>query len=67
MAEQKPIHIKKSKEGSFKAACDRRGQSMSECKKSVLAKNSKASPALKKKAQFAKNAAGWSHKRKDQR
>jgi hypothetical protein len=53
------ITIKPSKRGSFTAAAKRSGQSVPAKTASVLAPGSKASPALKKKAQFAKNSKSW--------
>lgn len=55
------IHIKKSKRGTFTAAAKRAGMSVQAYAKKVLAKGSKASPAMKKKANFARNAAKWKH------
>lgn len=52
------IHIKPSKRGTFKAMAKRAGKSVQEEASAVLA-NPKASPAAKKKANFAKNAAHW--------
>lgn len=56
---KKPIKIKKSKRGSFKKMAKKSGKSVQQEASAVL-KNPKASKAAKKKAQFAKNAAGWS-------
>ncbi len=58
---RKPIKIKKSTRGSFKAAAKKSGQSVQQKASSVLAPGSKASPAMKKKANFARNAAKWKH------
>lgn len=55
------IHIKKSKRGTFKAAAKKAGMGVQAYAKKVLAKGSKASPAMKKKANFARNAAKWNH------
>lgn len=56
----KPIHIKKSKEGSLhKALGVPKGQKIP-VKKLEAAKNSK-SPALRKKANFAINARKFKH------
>lgn len=55
------IHIKKSKRGTFTAAAKRAGMGVQAYANKVLAKGSKASPAMKKKANFARNAAKWKH------
>lgn len=53
-----PIHIKKSKEGSFTAYAKRNGLSMSEAiEKGLHSKD----PAIRKKANFARNARSWKH------
>lgn len=53
-----PIKIAKSKEGTFTAAAKKSGESVQQKAKSVL-NNPSASPAMKKKANFARNAAKW--------
>jgi hypothetical protein len=53
-----PIHIKASHKGLFTAYAKGRGQSVQAAASSVLA-NPKASTTLKRRAQFAKNAANW--------
>ena len=58
MASRKPIRIKKSTRGSFTAAAKRAGKSVQQEARDVLASPS-ASPAMKKKANFARNAAKW--------
>ena len=57
MAKQKPIKIKKSKEGSFTSWCKNQGYDgvTQEC----ISKGRKASPAIKKKAVFAESARKW--------
>ena len=55
------IHIKKSKRGTFKAAAKKAGMGVQEYEKKVLKTGSKASPSMKKKANFARNAAKWKH------
>lgn len=55
------IHIKKSKRGTFKAAAKKAGMGVQEYVNKVLKKGSKASPAMKKKAVFARNSAKWKH------
>lgn len=52
------IHIKKSKRGTFKAAAKKAGMGVQEYANKVLKKGSKASPAMKKKANFARNFGG---------
>lgn len=55
----KPIQpLKKSTRGSFTAAAKKAGRSVQQEASSVLS-NPKASPAMKKKANFARNAAKW--------
>lgn len=56
----KPIKIKPSKKGTFKAAAKKAGKSVQQEAAAVLA-NPKASPAMKKKANFARNAAKFKH------
>lgn len=55
------IHIKKSKEGTFTAASAARHLSVPQFASKVLAHPDNYSPAMKKKAQFAHNAAEWHH------
>jgi hypothetical protein len=59
-AKKPPIKIAPSKKGTFTAAAKRSGQSVQAKARSVLA-DPNASPAMKKKAVFAKNAAKWNH------
>lgn len=47
--------------GKFRAAAKRAGMSVQAYANKVLKKGSKASKQLKKRAQFAKNAAKWHH------
>lgn len=61
LAKKHTIHIKESKKGTFTAAANRAGMGVQEYARHVLAKGSKASPAMKKKANFARNFGG--HKR----
>lgn len=56
---QPPIKIKPSKVGSFTAAA-KPGESTQQHASRVL-NSPTASPAMKKKANFAKNAARWKH------
>lgn len=55
------IHIKPSKRGTFTAAARARGMGVQEFASKVLANKEKYSTAMVKKANFARNAAGWSH------
>jgi hypothetical protein len=55
------IHIKESKKGTFTKAAKKRGKSVQEFARQVLANKDKYSAAMVKKANFAKNAAGWKH------
>jgi hypothetical protein len=55
---KKKIVIKPSKKGTFTKAAKKAGKSVQEEASSVLA-DKNASPAMKKKAVFAKNAAKW--------
>jgi hypothetical protein len=57
-AKQPPIKIKKSTKGSFTAAAKKSGMSVQQKASSVLS-DKNASPAMKKKANFARNAAKW--------
>lgn len=52
------IYIKPSKRGTFTAAAKKSGMSVQQKARSVLA-DPNASPAMKKKANFARNAAKW--------
>lgn len=60
MAAKKPmVKIAPSKKGTFTAAAKKSGMTVQQKASQVLGSPS-ASPAIRKKAQFAKNAAGWS-------
>lgn len=59
-AKRKPIKIKPSKRGSFTRMANKAGKSVQQEATAVL-NNPKASPAAKKKANFARNAAKWNH------
>ena len=54
------IHIKPENKGKFTASAKAAGQSVQEHATSVL-NNPNATPLQKKRANFAKNAAGWKH------
>jgi hypothetical protein len=53
------IYIKPSKRGTFTAAAKKRGKGVQEFASQVLANKENYSPAMVKKANFARNAAGW--------
>ena len=55
------IHIKPSKRGSFTSWAKGRGMGVQEAARKVMANTSGYSPGIVKKANFAKNAAGWKH------
>lgn len=55
------IHIKPSKKGTFTEAASKHGMGVQEFASKVLANKDDYSPAMVKKANFAKNAAGWKH------
>ena len=54
-----PIHIAKNKRGTFTAAATKHGMGVQEFAGHVLANKDKYSPAMVKKANFARNAAKW--------
>ena len=61
MAAKKPmVKIAPSKKGSFTTAAKKAGRSVQAEARAVLA-DKNASPAMKKKANFARNAAKWKH------
>ena len=53
------IHIDPSKKGTFTAAASKHGKSVQEFASQVLAHPENYSPAMRKKANFARNAAKW--------
>ena len=53
------IHIDKNKRGTFTAAASKHGKSVQEFASQVLANPDNYSPAMRKKANFARNAAKW--------
>lgn len=57
----KDIHIKPSKRGTFTKAAKQHGMSVQDFANRVLRNPSKYSAAMRKKANFAHNAAGWKH------
>lgn len=60
-AEGGPIHIAPSKRGTFTAAASKHGKSVQEFASQVLAHKENYSPAMVKKANFARNASKWKH------
>lgn len=60
-AEGGKIHIKPSKRGTFTAAAKRHGKGVQEFARQVLANKENYSPAMVKKANFARNASKWKH------
>ena len=58
-AEGGKIHIKPSKRGTFTAAAKRHGKSVQSFASQVLANKEDYSPAMVKKANFARNASKW--------
>lgn len=56
------IHIKKSKEGTFTAAATKHGKSVQGFASQVLNNKDDYSPAMVKKANFARNAKKWNKK-----
>ena len=57
----KDIHIKKSKRGTFTKAAKQHGMSVQGFANRVLRNPSKYSAAMRKKANFARNAVSWKH------
>jgi hypothetical protein len=55
------IYIKPSKRGTFTAAASKHGKSVQAFASQVLANKGNYSPAMVKKANFARNAAKWHH------
>ncbi len=53
------IHIKPENKGKFTEKANKAGESVQEFASQVLKPGSEASPATKKQANFAKNAAKW--------
>ena len=58
-AEGGGIHIKPSKRGAFTAAATKHGMGVQEFANKVLANKDKYSPAMVKKANFARNSRNW--------
>lgn len=60
-AEGGPINIKKKNRGKFTESANRAGMGVQEYARHVLANKDKYSSTLVKRANFARNAAGWKH------
>lgn len=60
-AEGGGIHIKHSRRGTFTAAASRHDMGVQEFASKVLANPDDYSPAMRKKANFARNASKWKH------
>lgn len=60
-AEGGPINIKKKNRGKFTASAKKAGMGVQEFARHVLANKDKYSSTLVKRANFARNAAGWKH------
>ena len=60
-AEGGPINIKKKNRGKFTESANRAGMGVQEFARHVLANKDKYSSTLVKRANFARNAAGWKH------
>lgn len=56
-----PIHIAPSKRGTFTAAASRHNMGVQEFARKVLANKEDYSTSMVRKANFARNAAGWKH------
>ena len=56
-----PINIKKKNRGKFTESANRAGMGVQEYARHVLANKDKYSSTLVKRANFARNAAGWKH------
>ncbi len=63
MSKKSSIHIKAKNKGKFTASAKKAGKSVQAHAASVL-KSSTATPLQKKRANFARNAAKWNHKKK---
>jgi hypothetical protein len=55
------IHINPANKGKFTAKAEAMGMGVQEYASRVLKKGSKASPATRKQANFARNAKSWKH------
>lgn len=60
-AEGGPINIKKKNRGKFTESASRAGMGVQEYARHILANKDKYSSTLVKRANFARNAAGWKH------
>lgn len=59
MTKKNPIRIKPENKGKFTAKAKAAGMGIQAYANKVLKKGSKATPATKKQANFARNAAKW--------
>lgn len=59
MTKKSPIRIKPENKGKFTAKAKAAGMGVQAYANKVLKKGSKATPATKKQANFARNAAKW--------
>lgn len=55
------IKIKPSKVGTFTAAATRAGKTVPQMESAVLAHPENYTPAMRKKANFSRNARSWRH------
>lgn len=60
-AEGGPINIKKKNRGKFTESANRAGMGVQEYARHILANKDKYSSTLVKRANFARNSAGWKH------
>ena len=60
-AEGGPINIKKKNRGKFTESANRAGMGVQEYARHILANKDKYSSTLVRRANFARNAAGWKH------
>lgn len=61
MAKYGGIHINPAKRGTFTAQATRMGMGVQEAARHILANKGKYSPAMIRKANFARNASKWKH------
>lgn len=61
MANKSGIHIKESRRGTFTAAANKHNETDTQFENQVLSHPNDYSEAMRKKAQFAKNAKSWHH------
>lgn len=61
MSRNDPIHIKASRKGTFTKAATAHHMSDTQFESDVLSHPDKFSPAMERKANFARNAKKWHH------